>query len=69
MLNPPKTLQGAMNYKYGRKYLHEDYKRGYCAWEILSRSRDFIAYQCTRKMGFGPAGLYCRQHAKKVEKL
>lgn len=25
-------------------------------------------YQCNRKRGYGPDGLYCKQHAKKHEK-
>ena len=24
-------------------------------------------YQCSRKRGYGPAGLYCKQHAKRFE--
>lgn len=25
-------------------------------------------YQCSRKRGHGPDGLFCKQHAKKIEK-
>lgn len=25
-------------------------------------------YQCQRKRGYGPDGLYCKQHAKKIKK-
>lgn len=25
----------------------------------------WVSYQCTRKRGHGPNGLYCKQHAKK----
>lgn len=27
----------------------------------------FQSYQCERKRGKGPEGLYCAQHAKKIE--
>ena len=26
-------------------------------------------YQCQRKRGYGPDGLYCKQHAKKFDSL
>jgi hypothetical protein len=26
-------------------------------------------YQCSRKRGYGPDGLYCRQHAKRLERI
>jgi len=36
-----------------------------CIQEVWEQSRMIHAYQCLRKRGFGPDGLYCRQHAKK----
>ena len=43
----------------------------WCAYEV---SRPFcgspverIYYQCQKPPGHGPAGLYCKQHAKTVE--
>lgn len=67
MLKFPKTLQEAEAYKYNRwggnpegtPYLSKE-----CAYEVCSNS---FFYQCSRKNGHGPAGLYCKQHAKMVE--
>lgn len=28
----------------------------------------FVSMQCTRKRGHGPDGLFCKQHAKMIEK-
>lgn len=28
----------------------------------------WIPYQCSRKRGYGPNNLYCKQHAKKAER-
>lgn len=42
------------------------YKEGYCVIEVWpGRSRGWIPYQCRRKNGNGPDGLYCKQHAKR----
>jgi hypothetical protein len=27
----------------------------------------YVSYQCSRKRGFGPDGLYCKQHASKLK--
>ena len=37
-----------------------------CIWEIFPKGH-WTPYQCTRKRGYGPGGLYCKQHAKMVE--
>ena len=37
-----------------------------CCVEELGRiNKDWGTYQCSRKRGHGPDGLYCKQHAKK----
>ena len=36
------------------------YNSNQCAAEI----GEYIFYQCSRKPGHGPDGLYCKQHAK-----
>ena len=36
-----------------------------CIEEVCPSSA-YIPYQCTRKRGHGPDGLYCKQHAKKT---
>ena len=37
-----------------------------CVYEVWAPDR-WHAYQCSRKRGHGPDGLYCKQHAKMVE--
>ena len=39
-----------------------------CIEEVWPQSHGWIPYQCHRKRGYGPGGLYCKQHAKKQEK-
>lgn len=39
-----------------------------CVEEIFS-GRSFIGSQCKRSRGFGPDGLYCKQHAKRQEAM
>jgi len=39
-----------------------------CIYEIFPCTRDdWIPHQCRRKRGYGTDGLYCKQHAKKIE--
>ena len=35
-------------------------------WPNRSSGGGWAPYQCQRKRGFGPGGLYCKQHAKKL---
>lgn len=45
----------------------EDTKR--CIVEVWPTSGNgWIPYQCSRKRGHGPDGLYCKQHGAKEEK-
>lgn len=70
MLGYPKTKEEAAKYRYntwagnpkGHKYIE-----GRCAEEIWSSGRGSLPYQCSRKNGHGPDGLYCKQHAKGKE--
>ena len=32
--------------------------------QVVWPSYGWLSYQCTRKRGHGPDGLYCKQHAK-----
>jgi hypothetical protein len=41
------------------------YRDGFCAEEVPKYAGSFLYKQCSRKNGHGPAGLYCRQHAKR----
>jgi len=36
----------------------------HCIEEVWPSGRAWIPYQCSRKRGYGPDGLYCKQHAK-----
>jgi hypothetical protein len=36
-----------------------------CIEEVWPTDGSWIPYQCSRKRGHGPDGLYCKQHAKK----
>ena len=69
MLNPPKTLGEARVYIYDRvgiPGIHKrHYREGYCAYEVNGGRGLF--YQCTRRNGLGTSGLYCLQHAKKLQ--
>ena len=65
MINPPKTLEEAKKLDYGGSYRLK-YKTGLCAYSVWG---GWNSHQCLRKNGYGPSGLYCKQHAKKVEKL
>jgi hypothetical protein len=63
MINPPQTLEEARSHRYGI-YGHA-YVDGDCAHEI----QDYARHQCLRKNGHGIGGLYCKQHAKIVDKM
>jgi hypothetical protein len=39
-----------------------------CIEEVWPSSGGWIPYQCQRKRGHGPDGLYCKQHAKQHAK-
>jgi hypothetical protein len=38
-----------------------------CITEVQERGNSLNFYQCWRKRGHGPQGLYCKQHGKKEE--
>jgi hypothetical protein len=38
-----------------------------CIEEVYPRGGGWIPYQCSRKRGHGPDGLYCKLHAKNHE--
>ena len=66
MMDNPKTKEEAETYRYAKWAGNPrgfPYRPGYCAFEVFS---NWSSYQCTRKAGHGPAGLYCKQHAMKV---
>jgi hypothetical protein len=66
MINYPKTKKEARAIKYGRWVAlpnGQQYQEGYCAFEVWDRVN---GHQCLRKSGYGPDGLYCKQHSKKL---
>lgn len=68
MIDTPKTIEEARKYRYrlwAGNPNGKPYREGYCAWEIYD---NFLGCQCSQKNGYGPGRLYCKQHAKKLEK-
>jgi len=66
-MNRSKTLEKIQAHRYNKwtgcpKGIPYDPER--CAWEIFGPR--VVSYQCTRKNGHGPDGLYCAQHAKMI---
>lgn len=41
------------------------YNPDQCAQEVRDIHSSYQIYQCSRKKGYGPDGLYCKQHAPK----
>lgn len=67
----PKTLEEARKLRYGQwsgDPKGHKYDDVFCAYEVLGESGFGLPYQCQRKNGHGPSGLYCKQHAKIVAK-
>jgi hypothetical protein len=66
MLNPPKTLEEAQAYVYGKWAANpwgRNYKEGYCAY-VVHPTHEYSNRQCQRKNGHGSDDLYCKQHAR-----
>lgn len=69
MLRPPKTKTEASKIRYGTWAGNEKghrYDPERCAYEVMQWNDLFS--QCSRKPGYGPDSLYCKQHAKIVKK-
>ncbi len=68
MFNLPKTREEAENYRYGKwaaKPKGQPWTEMRCAYEVYISSTWHFR-QCSRPPGWGPDGLYCKQHAKRV---
>lgn len=65
----PETKEEAVKNRYGTwagDPIGIPYKEGQCAWEVWPRDEfTWIPSQCKRPAGYGIAGLYCKQHAKR----
>ena len=66
MINPPKTKEDAEKKTYGLPWDKRRYNHEFCVYAVWSGGRGTSSHQCYRKPGFGPCGLYCKQHAKMV---
>ena len=69
MITKIETIEEAREYRYGTWSGNPNgrtYKEGYCAYEIWESGPWIMSCQCSRKNGYGPDGLYCKQHAKKL---
>ena len=62
MIIYPKTKAKARTYRYGA-WAGGAYHEGDCAYPV-PLGCDF--FQCSRRNGKGPGGLYCKQHAKMI---
>lgn len=65
MLTLIETLEQARQYRYntwaGNPNGHP-YIEGRCCESVWEKGRGALSYQCKRENGFGPEGLYCKQH-------
>ena len=69
MIDPPKTIEEAVKkWETGCLCGGRGYDDKCCAFDI-EESKWMPSKQCPRKNGHGINGLYCKQHAKIVEKL
>jgi hypothetical protein len=48
----------------GRPEGNADEDETHCIEEVHDK---FVGYQCSRRRGYGPNGLYCKQHARWYE--
>ena len=72
MIDPPTTIAAARERRYGRSdgwYTPSRYKPLHCAWEVSEPPYYLDSHQCSRSTGHGPDGLYCKQHARMVERV
>jgi len=70
MLDAPRTREAAEKHRYNKWAGNPKgipYSPERCAYEVWERCRGSLSYQCLRKKGYGPDGLYCKAHARKVE--
>ena len=69
MIDLPLTKKEAMKYKYGTGLQRQvPFDDGRCAYEVWDRTMWPSCHQCDRKPWCGPDQLYCKQHAKIVER-
>ena len=70
MIDPPLTSADASTRTYGRDtglYHAAKYTPTRCAYSVSGPSYYISSHQCSKKPGHGPDGLYCKQHAKRIQ--
>ena len=68
MINYPRTIEEARARRFGQwagNPKGRPYIEGKCAYEVPDPG-GWIFRQCSRKAAYGPGGLYCKTHAKRV---
>jgi len=68
VVNYPRNLEEAVMFWWKRGFCYEDQN---CAYPVIEKEvplRKKYQRQCELKNGHGPEGLYCKRHAKEVEK-
>ena len=66
----PMTKKEAEAHRYGVCPAQQDgvaYDPDRCAEEMLDLKAAIVRYQCARKNGKGPNGLFCGRHAKQYK--
>jgi hypothetical protein len=70
MIGSPKTLKEARKQRFGAwagNPKGHAFVEGQCSYQAYDEFTHHF-YQCTRKAKTGPANLYCKQHAKMIER-
>ena len=71
MIDNPKTVEECRSIRYGSwagSPKGTKYNEDHCGYQWVHTPWNWYFVQCSRKNGHGPNGLYCKQHAKMVEK-
>jgi hypothetical protein len=66
----PRTLAEAKKYRYHQWAGNSEgwpYEPKQCAFEVWTSGMMLSHRQCSKKPGYGPGKLYCKQHAKWIE--
>jgi len=70
MFHEPHTIEEARSFRY-RKWAGSPsgtaYNERHCAASVADGGRSVLSHQCSNRNGYGPAGLYCKTHAKMVK--
>lgn len=70
MSKEPRTRKEAELFRYGKSGIRPSgspYDPARCAAVVPEGGRSVLFRQCGRKPGFGPDGIFCKQHADKIK--